>query len=51
MNDRLHLISDCLAEDWIGAWATEGLLEVEELLGKHAAFESFLDGDQQAIAD
>jgi hypothetical protein len=44
MDDRLHLIGDCLSEDWIGAWAREGILGLEELLGKHAAFETFLEG-------
>ena len=45
IDDRLHFIADCLTDDWIDAWAREGLFELEDFLGKHAAFESFLDGD------
>ena len=45
-DDRLNLIADCLAEEWIGAWAGAGVRQVEEYLAKHAAFEaSFGDGD------
>ena len=45
-DDRLHLIADCLSEEWIGAWAGEGVRQVEDYLAKHAAFEAFLgDGD------
>lgn len=44
--DGLHLIGECLSEEWIEAWAREGILELEDFLGKHAAFESFLDGDE-----
>jgi hypothetical protein len=45
-DNRLHLIADCLSEEWIGAWAGEGVCQVEEYLAKHAAFEAFLgDGD------
>ncbi len=43
-DDRLHLIDECLSEDWIDAWAGEGVRQVEEYLGKHAAFEAFLEG-------
>jgi hypothetical protein len=39
---RLHLIADCLSDDWVEDWAREGIGEVETFLGKHAAFESFL---------
>ena len=44
--DGLHFIAECLSEDWIEPWAGEGLLELEDFLGKHAAFEAFLDGDE-----
>ncbi len=44
-DDRLHLIGECLSEEWIDAWAREGILELEDFLGKHAAFEAFLEGD------
>lgn len=43
-DDRLHLIEDCLSEGWIEAWAGDVVRQVEEYLGKHAAFEAFLDG-------
>ncbi len=41
-DDRLHRIDECLAEDWVDAWAREVVAEVEAYLGKHAAFEAFL---------
>jgi hypothetical protein len=44
MNDRgLHYIEDDLSETWIEDWAGAGVAEIESLLGKHAAFSSFLD--------
>ena len=42
-DDRLHFIADCLSEDWIDAWAHEGVCEIEAYLAKHAAFETFLE--------
>jgi hypothetical protein len=45
-DDRLHLIADCLSEDWLADWARAGIEEVETFLGKHAAFESFLESDE-----
>lgn len=45
-DDRLHPIADYLSEEWIGAWAGEGIRQVEDYLAKHAAFEAlFGDGD------
>jgi hypothetical protein len=45
-DDRLHLIADFLSEEWIGAWAREGVRQVEDYLAKHAAFEAlFGDGE------
>jgi hypothetical protein len=41
----LHLIDECLSEDWIGAWARDVVRQVEDYLGKHAAFEAFLGED------
>jgi hypothetical protein len=41
----LHLIDDCLSEDWIDAWAGDVVRQIEDYLGKHAAFEAFL-GDE-----
>jgi hypothetical protein len=39
----LHFIEDDLSETWIEDWAGAGIAEIEDLLGKHAAFLSFLD--------
>ncbi|MDQ3994711.1 MAG: hypothetical protein M3265_07940 [Actinomycetota bacterium] len=41
----LHLIDECLSEDWIDAWARDVVRQVEDYLGKHAAFEAFLGDD------
>jgi hypothetical protein len=46
-DDRLHLIADCLSEEWIGALAREGVRQVEDYLAKHAAFEAFF-GDEDS---
>ncbi len=43
IHESLHLIDECLSEDWIEAWAGDGVRRVEQYLGKHAAFEAFLD--------
>jgi hypothetical protein len=40
----LHLIENDLREDWLDTWVTEGISAVESYLGKHAAFDAFLDG-------
>jgi hypothetical protein len=39
----LHYIEDDLSDTWIEDWAGAGIAEIEDLLGKHAAFLSFLD--------
>lgn len=39
----LHRLDDELREDWIDSWVTQGLVEVETYLGKHAAFDAFLE--------
>jgi len=39
----LHRIDDELREDWVDSWVAQGLAEVETYLGKHAAFDSFLE--------
>ena len=45
MDDRgVHRIDEYLSEDWIDAWARDGLRRIEDYLAKHAAFEAFLDG-------
>jgi hypothetical protein len=43
-DDTLHLIDECLSEDWIGEWAGDVVRRIEEYLAKHAAFEAFLEG-------
>jgi hypothetical protein len=44
MSERgLHYIEDDLSETWIEDWAGAGIAEIEDLLGKHAQFLSFLD--------
>jgi hypothetical protein len=44
MSERgLHFIADDLSDTWIEDWAGAGLAEIEDLLGKHAAFLSFLE--------
>jgi hypothetical protein len=46
VNDQgLHLIDDCLSEDWVAAWAAEVVDEIDAYLAKHAAFHTFLEGD------
>jgi len=42
----LHYIEDDLSETWIEDWAGAGVAEIEDLLGKHAAFLSFLDSSE-----
>ncbi len=42
-NESLHLIDECLSEDWVEAWAGDGVRQVEVYLAKHAAFEAFLE--------
>ena len=41
----LHLIDECLSDNWIEAWAGDVVRQVEDYLGKHAAFEAFLGED------
>ena len=44
MNDRgLHYIEDDLSETWVEDWAGAGVAQIEDLLGKHAAFLLFLE--------
>jgi hypothetical protein len=44
MSERgLHFIEDDLSETWIEDWAGAGIAEMEDLLGKHAEFLSYLD--------
>ena len=47
MSERgLHYIADDLSETWIEDWAGAGVADIEDLLGKHAAFLSFLESDE-----
>ncbi len=41
----LHTIDDYLSESWIDRWVEGVVGEVEDYLGKHAAFDAFLEGD------
>jgi hypothetical protein len=44
VNDRgLHYIEDDLSDTWVEDWADAGVAQIEDLLGKHAAFLSFLE--------
>lgn len=44
MSDRgLHYIEDDLSDTWVEDWAGAGLAELEDYLGKHAAFDGFLE--------
>lgn len=48
MSDRgLHYIADDLSETWLEDWVGAGVAEIEELLGKHAAFHAFLDEETE----
>jgi hypothetical protein len=40
----LHRIEDDIAEAWIDVWTGGGIVELEEYLAKHAAFQTFLEG-------
>jgi hypothetical protein len=45
MSERgFHFIAKDLDETWLEDWAGAGVAEIEEYLGKHAAFLAFLDG-------
>ncbi|HXH96745.1 MAG TPA: hypothetical protein VNH40_05985 [Gaiellaceae bacterium] len=47
MSERdLHRIEDELAETWVEDWAGAGIVEIEEYLAKHAAFQTFLEGPE-----
>ncbi len=48
MSDRgFHFIADDLSETWIEDWAGAGVAEIEDLLGKHAAFLTYLDSTEE----
>ena len=43
-----HRIADVLADNWLEDFVTQGLVDVEAYLAKHAAFDAFLDDRDQA---
>ena len=44
MSERgLHYIEDDLSETWVEEWAHAGVTQIESLLRKHAAFQTFLE--------
>jgi hypothetical protein len=46
MSDRgIFLIGDDLSDGWVDSWLAGVVAEVEDYLGKHAAFDAFLDAD------
>jgi hypothetical protein len=48
MKERgLHYIEDDLSETWVEDWASAGVTQIEDLLGKHAAFLAFLETSDQ----
>jgi hypothetical protein len=48
MNERgLHYIEDDLSETWVEDWAGAGVVQIEDLLRKHAAFLTFLETNEQ----
>ena len=45
----LHSISDDLSETWLEDWIGAGIHEIEEYLGKHAAFLAFLETRESRV--
>ena len=48
MERGVHRIADVLADSWLEDFVTQGLVDVETYLAKHAAFDAFLDDRDQA---
>lgn len=46
----LHRIEDELTDTWVEDWAAAGIAEIEESLGKHAAFLAFLEAENHPSA-
>ena len=44
-DERIDPIEPYLSEAWIIDWAAAGVREIEDYLSRHAAFETFLDGE------
>jgi hypothetical protein len=48
MSERgFHFIADDLSETWVEDWVAVGLAEIEDLLGKHAAFLGYLESVEE----
>jgi hypothetical protein len=47
-SDR-HTIDDYLSETWIDSWVADVVAEIEDYLGKHAAFDAFCEGDTESV--
>ena len=44
MDERgFHRVAEDLSEEWLDAFAAEGLADVDAYLAKHAAFQTFLE--------
>jgi hypothetical protein len=41
----LHYVEDDLREGWLEAWATDGVVVLEDYLAKHGAFLDYLGSD------
>ena len=44
-----HTIDDYLSETWIDSWVADVVAEIEDYLGKHAAFDAFCEGDYEPV--
>jgi hypothetical protein len=45
-NERpYHRIADELEPGWLESWASDGIVQIEAYLAKHAAFIAFLDDE------
>ena len=49
LDSHHHSIDDYLSETWIDTWAADVVAEVEDYLGKHAAFDAFCEGDGEPV--
>jgi hypothetical protein len=45
-NERhYHRIADELESGWLESWASDGIIQIEAYLAKHAAFIAFLEDE------
>ncbi|MDQ3889428.1 MAG: hypothetical protein M3312_02630 [Actinomycetota bacterium] len=49
METDVHRIDDHLSDEWLEAWLGDVIADVEAYLGKHAAFDAFLDGENEPV--